>query len=75
MSAETIGIQIGIAIAEAGFQAYKDKDDAETVADKIIAILLQFVPREKLAAFLTQNGVELGEAAADIAEDVKFPRP
>ncbi len=76
MTTEELGIELGLAAAQLGYQAYKEDWSAETVADKFIELGLKFLPHASLQASLTKNGIAIAEAAADIAEDAKFgPKP
>lgn len=74
MTEEQLAAELAFGAAQIAYAAYKNGYDGKTVADLFVELGLKLLPREALMASLTRNGIALAEAAADAAEDVKFPR-
>ncbi len=65
---------VGVALVKAGIAALEGTRTKEETARDTLAALLEAVPREDLIAYLTEGGIDRAEAAADLAESVKFDR-
>ena len=65
---------LGFALAEIGIKAAKGEIDKAQAARSTVAALAAAIPREELAAYLTEGGIFRAELAADIAEEIKFGR-
>jgi hypothetical protein len=62
----------GIALLDLGVQAIKGELTKEQAARQTVAALVAAIPRNELAAYLTDAGVTRAEILADVAESRKF---
>jgi hypothetical protein len=67
-------IAAGVRLVRVGVDAAEGKIDPEAIAAAAVAVALEFVPVEELRQHLDRAAIARAELAADVIEDVRFPR-